>query len=323
VLVRLERITGVDLNVFDFDYDLTFFAFFMNADGRVYGRYGGRDASSPEKYLSLDGLRFAMQSALEAHKRAASEKPPAPPAKKLLVEEYPAATRRNPRECIHCHQVFEFRRDEEKSTGRFQRDALWVYPLPQNIGVTLDVKKGNRVAAVASGSPADRAGLQPDDVLKSINGIGIASFADVQYGLHRAPAKGEIAAVWLRAGQEQTGKLALAEGWRKTNPTWRPSMLDILPSLPLSGDDLSVAEKKALGLSEKRLAFRQADIVHKHAQEAGVKAGDVYVGFNGNLPEMTMEEFLGTIRRNYLVGDKITLNVLRNGKRMDLPMTLR
>lgn len=30
-----------------------------------------------------------------------------------------------------------------------------------------------------------------------------------------------------------------ASGWRRTNVAWRPSMLDILPSLSLSGEDLS------------------------------------------------------------------------------------
>ena len=43
--MRLVRITGVDLRLFEFDYDLTWFAFFLSADGAVYGRYGGRDAT--------------------------------------------------------------------------------------------------------------------------------------------------------------------------------------------------------------------------------------------------------------------------------------
>ena len=44
VRVRLTQITGYDLRLFDFDQDLTWAAFFMNADGYVYGRFGGRDA---------------------------------------------------------------------------------------------------------------------------------------------------------------------------------------------------------------------------------------------------------------------------------------
>jgi hypothetical protein len=38
---------------------------------------------------------------------------------------------------------------------------------------------------------------------------------------------------------------------------------------------------------------------------------------------MSMEQFLGHVRRSYLVGDRVTLNIIRDGKRLDLPMKLR
>lgn len=40
--VRLLQMNGVDLKRFQFDYDQTWCAFFMNADGTIYGRYGTR-----------------------------------------------------------------------------------------------------------------------------------------------------------------------------------------------------------------------------------------------------------------------------------------
>ena len=110
---------------------------------------------------------------------------------------------------------------------------------------------------VQPGSAADCAGLRKGDVLRRLNGLPVASFADVQYALHRAPSKGSVAVSWWRGGVEKSATLELAEGWRRTNSTWRPSLLDILPSLPLYGTELTAAEKKALGLPPKRLAFRQ------------------------------------------------------------------
>src|SRR5438552_4228565 len=59
---------GVNLDVFDFDFDLTWAAFFLSPDEMVYGRYGGRDARSPDSRLSLAGLRYAMAQALAAHR---------------------------------------------------------------------------------------------------------------------------------------------------------------------------------------------------------------------------------------------------------------
>ena len=65
----MTRIDDVDLNLFEFDYDLTFMVFFLDAEEKVYGRYGGRDAASPDGRQSLDGLRYTMKSVLEMHER--------------------------------------------------------------------------------------------------------------------------------------------------------------------------------------------------------------------------------------------------------------
>src|SRR5262249_49703483 len=156
----------------------------------------------------------------------------------------------------------------------------------------------------------------------TLNGYPVASFADAQYALHRAPGRGRVAVTWRRGTEAMKGALELAEGWRKTNLTWRPSLLDVLPSLPLYGTDLTAAEKKALGLSEKRLAFRQQDRVPKDAQEAGVRSNDVIIGIDGQALEMSLDQFLAHVRRNYLVGDRIAVNLLRGGNRVDVPLTL-
>jgi hypothetical protein len=322
VLVRLTKIEGADLRLFDFDYDLTWAAFFLSADEKVYGRYGGRDAASAEGRLSLAGLRYAMRAGLDAHRRDSGERPPPRAGKPVLAEDYAAKLHKG-RGCIHCHQVKEFRRELLRAEGRWNRDDVWVYPLPENIGLTLEVDRGDRVRAVKRGSPAARAGVLPGDTLRSINGMPVASFADAQYALHRTPARGHAPISWEHDGQTRTAGLDLAEGWRRTNLTWRPSMLDLLPSLSLSGDDLTAVEKQALGLSAKRLAFRQDKIVHSSMRAVGVRAGDIILGIDNRPLEMTADEFLAHVRKNYLVGDRVTLNVLRDGKRLDLPLKLR
>ena len=73
VRVRLTRIDGEDLNLFEFDYDLTFMVFFLNAEEQVYARYGGRDAKDADNRLSLAGLRYTMQSVLQMHQREQKE----------------------------------------------------------------------------------------------------------------------------------------------------------------------------------------------------------------------------------------------------------
>jgi serine protease Do len=314
------KIAGADLRRFEFDYDLTWYVFFLNADGHIYGRYGGRDASDPEARISMKGLRYAMDRALEAHKVA----PPSPPAlagKPVRAEEFDAAKKH--RGCIHCHNVNEFRRADLKAAGTWDRQSVWVYPLPENVGVTLDINAGDRVKSVSPDSAAAKVGLKPGDRLSRLNGFPVASFGDASYALHKAPAKGTIPVSWVRDGKELSGALEVADGWRKTNLTWRPSMLDILPSAPFSGDELTAAEKKALGLDERRAAIRQDAEVHATLKAAGVKGGDVLIGYDEKSVEGDAGKLFGYVRRNYLVGDEITINVIRDGKRVDLKLLLK
>src|SRR5215831_17654422 len=108
LLLRISNMRGVNLNVFDFDYDLTWMAFLMNADEKVYGRFGGRNADSADEYLTLGGLKAAMREALAAYRRDPMALGPAAERPPRTVEHYPAAKRLRANTCIHCHQVWDF-----------------------------------------------------------------------------------------------------------------------------------------------------------------------------------------------------------------------
>lgn len=324
MLLRLVNMRGVDLNVFDFDFDLTWAAFFLSADGRIYGRFGGRDAESPDKYLTLAGLKYAMRQALATHEKAPRDRPAGGDKPAVTAEHYAAAKRMKAEACIHCHQVYDFRRDELRAARKWSLDDVWkmLPPLPDNVGLTLDPEQGNRVKVVGKDSPAARARLRPGDVLQTVNGQPVASFADVQYALHRAPAPGPIPVAWQRDGKAMTGEMTVADGWRKSDLSWRAFMWGVEPVASVYGRDLSAAEKKALGLSEKALAFRQGDFVPPAAREAGIRKDDIILGIDGKQLDLTMLQFNAYVRLNYKVGDRITFNVLRDGKRLDVPMKL-
>ena len=59
---------GMNLNQFQFEYDLTWMAFFQNARGRTYTRYGGREDHGPESHLTKASLVRVMKQVLELHK---------------------------------------------------------------------------------------------------------------------------------------------------------------------------------------------------------------------------------------------------------------
>jgi S1-C subfamily serine protease len=294
----------------------------MNPSGKVYGRFGGRDGKGPDERNTLEGLHFAMTAALAEHRKNPSAKPDTPAKAPVYVENSPIAKAQY-RGCIHCHQVKEIQRADAIKAGTWDRESIYTYPLPENVGITLDLSRGNLVNAVTPKSPADMAGVKPGDIVRTLHRVPVHSFADATYGLHKAPLKGEIAITYERAGKPLEGTLTLAPGWRRTNVTWRPSLLDMLPSLTVYGDDLTAKEKQALGLDAKRLAFRQQAPVHKAARDMGVQENDIILGIDSKQMEMSMDQFLGHIRQNFLIGESVTFNLIRAGKRLDLKVTLK
>ena len=310
---------GVNLEVFDFDYDLTWAAFFLDADQRILGRFGGRLPDDSDKYKSLDGLRVALEAALERHKKG-------PPAGKAgvpsvrTIEEYPSAARLSPKTCFHCHNVYDHRRESLQSTNRWTRQEVWVYPPPENVGWTLAVERGNKLDKVDGLAKA--AGMQRGDLLQEVNGLPVASFADVQYALHKAPAVGDISVKWLRGQQAMQAVLQLGKDWKQSDLSWRRSLEGLEPGSGLHGRDLSTEEKKSLGLPAKALAFRQSNFLTKQARQAGIQVNDVIVGLDGKRLELTARQFDAHVRLNYARGDTVVVEVLREGKRIELKMRL-
>ena len=295
--------------------------FFLNADGQIYGRYGGRDAMGPDTRQSLAGLHFAMQAALESHRREANTPVPKLSDRPTYVRDLIDGRRRT--SCVHCHQVKEIQHDALKRKGLWNRDHIWRYPLPDNLGFVLEVNLGNVVQRVERDSPAKRVGLQPGDVIDKLGEITVHSFGDAQFALDGAPKTGSIKVSWRRRDETLQGRLTLPEGWRKTEITWRRSMLWVIPSARVYGQDLTEKERRTRGLSAKQLAFWEGYPVSSAAQAAGVRERDIILGFDGKQLEMNAYNFLSHVRENYLVGDNVTIDVLRGDKRLSLPMKLR
>jgi membrane-associated protease RseP (regulator of RpoE activity) len=315
-------VRGLDLDLFDFDYDLTWMALFLTADGVVLGRYGGREPASPDARLSIPGLRHAMRSARAAFFSGGGVLPDRPADGPRTVERLPAARRHPPDACFHCHHVYDLRRESLQAAGRWSLDEVWVYPQPQNVGLDVDPVRGDTVSKVTPGTAAARLGLRVGDRLLSVNGLPVATFADLQYALHKAPRSGGAEVAWRRGKEEMTGRLELADGWRRTDVSWRWSLRGVGPQTGVDGDDLDDDQRQALGLAPGRLALRQHAFVSPSGRQAGVKAGDIIVGLDGRRPEMTARQFPAHLRLNYRPGDRVTLHVLRDGQPLDLTLTL-
>ena len=249
----MKNTSKVDFSLFQFDRDLTFAVFFMNADETIYGRFGTRAANSrhqnvvcsiepsPFSFLgsdvTLSAFKKAVEAALEIHvdyspanealKNNLSGKT-GPPMIWKNANSLPALqkwrkrtdtlsySRVNGNDCIHCHNFLTGRLESLRKFNIPISDRLiWCYPMPDVLGLTLDPKYRATVRAVGSGSEAEQAGFEAGDKILSMNKQPIISTADVQWVLHHAPEGGEISVGVDRGGMPLEMKLAVPRGWRR------------------------------------------------------------------------------------------------------------
>lgn len=336
VCVRVIQTNGLDLNVFQYDYDMSWAAMFLNADMTVYGRYGSRTASGRESdgLLSKSGFRAAAEKALALHQaypgnKAVLAAKTGHPAEYATPNEIPGLRDKSKRaevrqNCIHCHMVKEYAMRAKWEAGKLAAEDLWVYPMPQRIGLTLDVQDGLVVETVREGSPAALAGLVRGDRLVSLGGQPLVSTADVQWVLHQAPGDTRLAAVIQRGDQQQDKTIVLSGDWKKSDIAWRASSWYGLRQ-GVKFDPLSAAERNSRGIDDGQMALVVARLYSRGAQkmqEAGVKASDVIIAVDGRSDLTTETEFLAYLRLTHGPDDSVKFTVLRGRERKELVVPL-
>ena len=174
VCVRVTDMRGVDLSRYVFDFDLTFAALTMHADGTIYHRYGSRDYRSADVWQSLPSLQFMLQESLRAHgNREASKKAEASGAsfgwvkakegRAVVMEKIPSYQKRDQGKCIHCHSVHPAFYEEAVAARKWKPEQKWVYPDPERIGIDLDRDQQRLITRVQKESIADQAGIKRGD----------------------------------------------------------------------------------------------------------------------------------------------------------------
>src|SRR5262245_2732825 len=167
---------GVNINLFQFDYDLTWMAFFMDAENHFYARYGGREDGSAESHLTKASLLKVMAEVLKLHEQGQvlsdGSEPAAEPVRTPEdIAPLARELKRNPGgECIHCHQVKGGELQRLREEGKFSRGLVFTYPMPRVVGIEVDPDDQCAVRAVRAASPAAAAGVLPGDRLRTAAG---------------------------------------------------------------------------------------------------------------------------------------------------------
>lgn len=332
VCLRVPEMNGVDVQRFQFDRDLSLAVIFLNADGAIYGRYGTRATQSRTEttHVSLPSFLRALERVLDLHadypgnraKLAAKQGPPGPP---LLAEKMPHMRefpgQQTVQNCIHCHMVGEAETEARTRSGTLTVSDIWCYPLPENLGLRLDINDGLLVKTVRSASLAAGLGLQPGDQILSLGGQPVISQGDIQWVLHHTPVKAKLPVEFQRAGKLEMRVFELSGDWKQSNMPWRESLQGARPGFTMN--ILHPGDRKRAGLPADGMALGVGYITGATAKKL-LRGGDAIVAADGRTDFGTESELLKYMRLSQPPLKTVRLKIMRKGdtQEIDFPLAL-
>ena len=320
---------GVNLNAFQFDFDLTWMAFFQNANGQTYTRYGGHEDAGPETHMTKASLIETMQRVLKLH--AAKDVKPwskyePEPKQTFTPEQIPPMKKmlgKRKESCIHCHDVKNATLKDLASRNELTKYMVYGYPSPAQLGIVLDADNQTKIRQVVMGTTAAVVGIRKDDLIKSVDGQRVLTYGDFTRVLELAPEKGTVTIQVERNGNSIDYRIPLSPGWRKSpDPSWRPSTGIVGPNTGFWGKPLTAKEQAQQKLSDSDLALKVVVVWGDWAKKAGVRNGDIVIELDGINVRKNIKQLQTHLQLNREFGNQIELAVLRNGKRQDLSMKL-
>jgi len=347
VPVRIVHTNGMDMNKFQFDYDQSWAAFVLHADGTIIGRYGTRShQTDSDSDVSLAGFLDSLSVALALHRDydkvkqqlAAKSGPTAPFARPELFpglkEKYGSSLDYEGKvvqSCIHCHQVGEAVREYYRSLQQpLPTEIMFPYPHPKILGLTMDPARARSVLSVEANTPAAQAGFQAGDQLVEFDNQPIISTADIQWVLHRAASPATLTARVQRADGQHQLTLQLAAGWRESGDiAWRATSwaLRRMVTGGLRLEPLTDAERQALQVPADKVGLKVKHVgqfnAHAAAKRAGFKEGDVLLKVGSFEQPMTESQLFAKLIGEYRTGDMVDVELMRGDKRLMLQLPIQ
>ena len=323
VTARITRLDGINIGLFDFDRYNTLYFFALNADERIYLRYGGRDVRSATSYLNLESLELALERGLQLHQLYLDGKLPervAPPAK--YPREIPALHERTigRGHCVECHLVGDLENVQRERDGTLDKlKHLFRAPEINKIGIELDVPNGLRVAR-ATGAVAV-AGIRSGDVIRALNGVDVWTFGDFQWEYGKVPHSAERIGLEVdRDGVSVDAEVELPVFWWHTDLTYRN--LSVEPRIYFESQALSEAERTDSGFDRNGFASRVvsidplAEILGSHQ----LQEGDVVYAVDGEVRDPVADTADLYIKLRKQAGSSVKLHVLRGTERLEVSL---
>ena len=318
--------SGVDIGLYDYDRHNTLYYFIVNSDERIYLRYGGRDADSPETYLNLDSLELALRLGLEQHEKyRKGELPKLPRPEPFYPRDIPLLKRVviDAGRCVECHLIADYDLQGRELDGTLNKlEDMFVYPDIKTMGIHLDVPKGLVVGKV-EGAVAD-AGMEAGDVITAVSGTPVLTFGDLQYRYNKTPRDATtVELVVDRRGESHTLTVALPKEWWYTDLWHRYISVD--PQLYFWVRLLAPDEKEYYGFPQDGFASEIIDVdpAAKPYRLHDLKVGDVVYSVDGVEEDEFTQNLEIYVKLNKTAGEDLTVGILRDGEKMDVKIRTR
>ena len=203
------------------------------------------------------------------------------------------------------------------SNGKVSRGRLGVLIQPVNQQLAesfnLDKATGALVGSVEKGSPADKAGIEPGDVILKFQGTDITTSAELPpLVADVAPGTKAELQVW-RDGKQRTlsvnlGEMKVADAGKKVAPVAKGKLG--LSARPLTPDERKQAEVSAGLVIE--------NVNEGPAARARLKPGDIILSVNGEKVN-SVDQLRAIVDKK---GKRIALQVLRDDQKQFVPIDL-
>ena len=249
-------------------------------------------------------------------KKADRPKPLFPSEIPLLVER---TISRNA--CVECHLIGDYLNVHREQDGKLDKlTHMYRSPDIRTLGIELDVPKGLVVKEVRGSATA--AGMQPGDRITSINGTLVWTFGDLQYHYDKVNRNAERIQIAVdRAGTLIDLAIALPERWWWTDLTFRQWTIE--PRVYFDSVALTDQEKRDQGLVDRggfASRVKRVDMFAEMTKSHELRVGDIVFGVDG----IQKDEIANTaelfIKIRKTAGETLTLDVIREGKRMQMKL---
>lgn len=171
-----------------------------------------------------------------------------------------------------------------KDTGKVVRG--WLGVLVQQItpeiaeGLKLPEPKGALVSDVTPGGPAEKAGIQRQDIITEFNGQSIDEMQELPKLVAATQPGTEVKLTYLRSGKERTARLKVAEQPEEIAKSGIPGGEEVEQHLGLVVQEINPQIQRRLRIEDSEgVIITNVDSVGP-AQEAGLRVGDLILEIN-------------------------------------------